>query len=162
MVQLGVKGSHHLPDFAAIEAAPDQEGDEPPLPDHGRQSRELLCALLCQRTNRLGWIDALSGKRSPHGLLGNPPLDSLRLEVANQASGTPAAPGFGGGVINRKLGVIQQTDRAQAIEGGIYRGRRVLLLEQPSPQIDAGVRATSDGAYSRAMRRLDVGQRLEP
>jgi hypothetical protein len=68
------------------------------------------------------------------------------LEVANQPRRTAAAPRLLGGVVGGKLGIIQETGRAQPIEGRIDSGRGVLPLQQATPQIEARVCAARDGA----------------
>ena len=152
---------YQLSHLAAGEAAPGEEREQPPPPRFGRQPGQLPRAPLGQGAGCPITIQPLSGECLLHYALGEATLHPLGQQVANEARGTASPGGVHGGVMKREGPVVEQAPFGKALERGIDRRRRMLLAEQPPPQILTGVPTLPLAAQRGAPRGLDVRQLLE-
>jgi hypothetical protein len=153
---------HELPDFRSPEPTPGQERDQPPFPHRGGKSGKLASPLFGERPDGVREVNALGRERRVHCLLGDATVYALLLQIAHQPSRTAATGRLREGVILGEPHVVEQSDGAQPFERGIDGARRMLSLEQPAPQIKPRVRPTRQRAKRGAMRRLEIGQFLQP
>lgn len=109
-----------------------------------------------------GGVESLIDQHLPNGLLGDLALDSLLLQIADQAGRPAATGGPRRGVVLGKATVIQGAFGLKAIEGGSDGGGRVLSLTQAPSEIEPRMWAQRFQAQPRAVGRLGIGKLGKP
>jgi hypothetical protein len=158
----GAEILHDFPDFRASEPTPRQKCDQSALPHRGGQPCKLASPLLDERSNGVREVNALGGERRAHRVLRDAAVYSLCLQVADQPCGTATAVDFGEGVILSEAHVVEQAHGTQPIERAVDGGRWMLFLEQAAPQVVTRVCAARERTERGAVRRLEIGQLLQP
>lgn len=152
---------HHRPNSGTLIATARQVGEQPPPRYLSRQTGELQGPARRYAAHFDVRVHRFCDQGCAHRFLRDAPLDPQLQQVAYDSRRGAPARGAGRSEMFGEASIVEELLPGQSLERHFDRGRRMLLLDQPTSQIAASVRSARLGTHGGAVRGLDVGKRLQ-